>query len=334
MNSSSIVDERERSARTKPARRTSAAPRDRIPIRVSPMLATLVPEPFHAPGWVYEEKYDGYRVLAYKEGSRVTLVSRNGLDRTDTFADVAAAVAALPDRTLLLDGEVVAFDRARVSRFQLLQRGSAAPTYACFDCLYRNGSDLRKRPLSERRAELEQALARRSARLFVSRRLAANGRAAYRTAKRRGFEGLVAKAEASPYEERRSRYWLKVKVHQEEEFVIGGFTPPRGGRRHIGALLLGAYAGKDLRFVGKVGTGFSEKTLASLAKQLGQFRRSTPPFVDPPREPGATWLEPRAVAQIAFQEWTADGKLRQPVFLVLRDDKRASEVRLPKDFSP
>ena len=296
------------------------------------MLATLVPEPFQRPGWAYEEKYDGYRVLAYKEGERVTLVSRNGNDRTGTFPEVAAAVGALSDRTLLLDGEVVAFDRKKISRFQLLQRGDVPRAYAVFDCLYRNGEDLRRHPQSQRRAELEKALRRGSAKVFVSRLLADNGLAAYRIAKRRGFEGLVAKDASSPYEERRSRRWLKVKVHQEEEFVVGGFTPPRGGRRHLGALLLGAYAGEELRFVGKVGTGFSERTLASLAKTLAPMARPKPPFVNPPREPGATWLAPRAVAQIAFQEWTADGRLRQPVFLGLRDDKKPREVRLPAEY--
>ena len=297
------------------------------------MLATLVPDPFDAPGWIYEEKYDGYRILAYKEGERVTLLSRNGNDRTATFAAAAAAVARLKERTLLLDGEVVAFDRKKVSRFQLLQRGDVSQAYAVFDCLYRNGQDLRRRPQAERRSELESALGRESTTLFLSRRLAENGLAAYRLAKRRGFEGLVAKDESSPYEEGRSRRWLKVKVHQEEELVIGGFTPPRGGRKHLGALLLGAYAGKDLRFVGKVGTGFTEETLASLAKTLAPTAVAKPPFVNPPREPNATWVAPRAVAQIAFQEWTADGKLRQPVFLGLRDDKKPREVKLPEEFA-
>jgi len=306
---------------------------DRIPFRAHPMLATLVPDPFDAPGWTYEEKYDGYRVLAYKEGERVTLYSRNGNDRTGTFASAAADVGRLRDRTLLLDGELVAFDRRKVSRFQLLQRGDVTQAYAVFDCLYRNGKDLRRLPLSERRAELESALGQESARLFASRRLAKNGLAAHRIAKRRGFEGLVAKDVSSVYEEGRSRKWLKVKVHQEEEFVIGGFSPPRGGRRHLGALLLGAYAGRELRFVGKVGTGFSEKTLASLAKTLAPMAVDRSPFADPPREPGATWVAPRAVAQIAFQEWTADGKLRQPVYLGLRDDKKPREVKLPAEFA-
>jgi bifunctional non-homologous end joining protein LigD len=293
------------------------------------MLATLVAEPFDLPGWVYEEKYDGYRILAYKEGSRVRLMSRNDNDRTDTFPGVAAAVAALPDRTLLLDGEVVVFDAGGVSRFQLLQRGGAH-AYAVFDCLWRSGKDLRRRPLEERRAEVVSALGRPSKKIFVSRRLAKNGMAAYRDARKRGFEGLVAKDAASPYEERRSSKWLKVKVHQEDEFVIGGYTPPKGARSHLGALLLGAFANGKLVYVGKVGTGFSEKTLGELSRALAPLVRAKAAFVNPPRERGAVWLEPALVAQIAYQELTADGKLRQPVFLGLRDDKTAKSVRMPK----
>jgi len=302
---------------------------DRIPIRVKPMLATLVGEPFDLPGWVYEEKYDGYRILAYKQGSRVTLLSRNDNDRTETFASVAAAVAKLPDRTLLLDGEVVVFDAEGVSRFQLLQRGGAH-AYAVFDCLWRAGRDLRRLPLEERRGELREALGRASKSVFLSRRLEKNGLAAYEDARKRGFEGLVAKDGASPYEERRSAKWLKVKVHQEDEFVVGGYTPPRGARSHLGALLLGAYAKGKLLYVGKVGTGFSEKTLGELARTLAPLERKAPAFVNPPREKGAVWLEPSLVAQISYQELTADGKLRQPVFLGLRDDKTAKDVRLPR----
>ena len=296
------------------------------------MLATLVGEPFDRPGWTYEEKYDGYRILAYKEGSRVRLFSRNDKDRTDTFRDVAAAIALLPDRTLLLDGEAVVFDRKGVSRFQLLQRGGES-VFAVFDCLYRNGRDLRAEPLSARRAEAAAALRGAPERLFLSRRLAANGLAAYRDAKRRGFEGLVAKDESSRYEGRRSTRWLKVKVHQEEELVVGGYTPPKGSRENLGALLLGAYRGRDLVYVGKVGTGFTADTLAALAKRFRPIVRDKPPFANPPREKGAIWIAPRLVAQIAFQEWTADGKLRQPVFLGLRDDKKPSECRLPARFA-
>jgi bifunctional non-homologous end joining protein LigD len=303
--------------------------RDRIPIRPHPMLATLVDEPFHKPGWVYEEKYDGYRILAYKEGAKVTLLSRNGNDRTATFAQVAAALAELDARTILLDGEVVAFDRDGVSRFQLLQRGDVANSFAVFDCLYREGHDLRRRPLSARRRELQDAIGEGSKQIFLSNRLAADGLVAYRVARRRGLEGLVAKDDASPYEEKRSRYWLKVKVHQEEELVIGGFTAPRGSRQHIGALLMGAYDGDDLHFVGKVGTGFTEQRLADLTRKFKPLVRESSPFADPPREKQVTWMTPKLVAQIAFAEWTGDLKLRQPVFLGLRDDKSPRECVMP-----
>jgi DNA ligase D-like protein (predicted ligase) len=292
------------------------------------MLATLVPEPFHRPGWVYEEKYDGYRILAYKEGRKVTLFSRNAKDRTGSFADVAAAVATLPAKTLLLDGEVVAFDRKLVSRFQLLQQGEVPYVYAVFDCLYRNGEDLRSEPLPVRRDALGKAIGD-TERLFPSRRLPGDGIEAYRVARRKGFEGLVAKDASAPYIEGRSTRWLKVKVHQEEEFVVAGYTPPEGSRSHFGALLLGAYKGADLVYVGKVGTGFSQKTLVSLYRRFRPLARKTPPFASPPREKGAVWLAPRLVAQIVFQEWTADQRLRQPVFLGLRDDKKPGEVVLP-----
>jgi bifunctional non-homologous end joining protein LigD len=293
------------------------------------MLATLVAEPFHRPGWVYEEKYDGYRILAYKEGAKLTLLSRNGNDRSATFASVAASLAKLPDRLILLDGEVVAFDAKGVSRFQLLQRGDVANAFAVFDILYRDGRDLRREPLSERRRELEEAVGRESKELFLSKRLADDGLEAYRIAKRRNLEGLVAKDLNSAYEERRSRAWLKVKVHQEEEFVIAGYTAPQGSRQHIGALLLGAYAGDDLHFVGKVGTGFSEQRLAELYRMFQPIARSTTAFVNPPREKGVTWTAPKLVAQIAFAEWTRDRKLRQPVFLGLRDDKDPRECLMP-----
>ncbi len=318
-----------KSAALRPKPRPRAAAR--VPFRVTPMLATLVSEPFQRPGWVYEEKYDGYRILAYKEGSRVTLLSRNAKDRTESFSEVAAAVATLPDQALLLDGEVVAFDRGLVSRFQLLQQGEIAQVYAVFDCLYRGGVDLRNEPLPVRRAAVEAAIGH-TERLFPSRRLVANGLKAFEVARKKGWEGLVAKDPAAPYVSGRSTYWLKVKVHQEEELVVGGYTPPAGSRSHFGALLMGAYRGRDLRYVGKVGTGYSQKLLASLHKTFQPLVSGKPPFLVPPREKGAVWLAPKLVAQVAFQEWTADGKLRQPVFLGLRDDKKPEECLLPKDI--
>jgi bifunctional non-homologous end joining protein LigD len=302
--------------------------RDRIPFRVKPMLATLVRKPFHQPGWIYEEKYDGYRILAYKEGDGVTLVSRNGNDRTATYASVARAIQQLAVRTVLLDGEVVAFDRKGISRFQLLQEGSRATSYAVFDCLYKAGRDLRNEPLTARRAAAESVIDNMKS-LMISRRLPDNGLEAYKIAKRKGYEGIVAKDLSAPYIEGRSTKWLKVKVHQEEEMVIGGFTKPEGSRRYFGALLLGAYEDGKLRYVGKVGTGFNEDTLASLYRKFKPLAQSKPAFVDPPREKDVTYLRPKLVGQISFQEWTADRKLRQPVFLGLRDDKRPEEVQLP-----
>jgi len=297
------------------------------------MLATLVETPFHRPGWVYEEKYDGYRILAYKEGRSVTLLSRNGKDRTESFADVAKAIATLPERALLLDGEAVAFDRRLVSRFQLLQQGEVPVVYAIFDCLYRRGRDLRREPLAVRRAALEEAIGETD-RLFPSRRLGSNGLKAFAAARRRGFEGMVGKHAAAPYIEGRSTEWLKVKAKKEEEFVIGGYTPPAGSRTHFGALLMGAHDDGLLRYVGKVGTGYDQKTLADLHRRFQPLVRKSAPFADPPREKGAVWLAPRLVAQVAFQEWTHDGRLRQPVYLGLRDDKAAEEVVLPAEALP
>ncbi len=307
----------------------STAGRYRIPFRVRPMLATLVAAPFDKPGWVFEEKYDGDRILAYKEGARVRLLSRNGKDRTDDFPGIAAGIGSLPAQALLLDGEVVDFDKKGVSRFQLLQQRQGDPAYAVFDCLYHDGKDLRREPLSLRRAVMEGCIGS-SRTLIPSHRLADSGLAAFRKAQRRGYEGMVAKDASSPYVEARSMKWLKVKVHQEDEFVICGYTKPAGSRQYFGALLLGAYDKGKLRFVGKVGTGFDQAALASLYHRLQPLVKSQPGLVDAPREKGLSFVAPTLVAQISFQEWTRDRKLRQPVYLGLRDDKSAAEVLLPE----
>src|SRR6516162_9542737 len=301
---------------------------DRIPFRVHPMLATLVAEPFDRRGWVYEEKYDGDRILAYKEGARVLLLSRNSKDNTGRFPNIAAAIGKLRPTALLLDGEVVVFDKKRVSRFQLLQQDRGEPRYAVFDCLFADGKDLRREPLSARRRALERVVSSKGV-VLLSRRLAANGLAAYEIAKRDGYEGLVAKDLSSSYVGKRSRSWLKVKVHQEDEFVIVGYTSPAGSRKYFGSLLLGAYANGKLHYVGKVGTGFSEATLATLYRQFQPLVSDVVALVDPPRERGVTYLRPHLIAQISYQELTADRRLRQPVYLGLRDDKRAKDVRLP-----
>jgi bifunctional non-homologous end joining protein LigD len=292
------------------------------------MLATLVKEPFDRPGWIYEEKYDGVRILAYKEGARVTLMTRNAIDRTERYGRIAEAVSALKPITLLLDGEVVVFDKRNVSRFQLLQQGGTAVKYAVFDCLYLEGKDMRDNPLSQRREALEKLLrASHPNILLLSRELAGDGLKAFAVARKRKLEGLVAKNMQSKYVQRRSPEWLKVKVNHESEFVIGGYTAPAGSRRYFGALLLGTYEKKKLRYAGKVGTGFDTAMLRQIHGTLKKLGQKTSPFSDEVRERGVTFVRPKLVAQIAFTEWTADGRLRHPAFLGLRDDKAAQEVR-------
>jgi bifunctional non-homologous end joining protein LigD len=296
------------------------------------MLATLVDAPFHRPGWIWEEKYDGIRLIAVKDGRRVRLLTRNDKDRTADFAGVAEALAALPAPTLVLDGEVVVYDAEGVSRFQLLQQrggGGTSPIYVAFDCLHARGRELVSEPLTVRRAALETEL-REGPRLQLARRVAEDGFAAFAEARRRGLEGVIGKDPRSRYEPGvRSPAWCKVKVRAEEEFVIGGFTAPRGSRTHLGALLVGAWDEGGLRYAGKVGTGFTDKTLAALHRRLSPLARSTSAFVDAPRERDVTWVEPQLVAQLAFTELTGDGKLRHPVFLGLREDKDARDVRWP-----
>ena len=297
----------------------------RVPFRIAPMLATLVDSPFTRPNWIFEEKYDGVRMLAYKERAKVTLISRNAIDRTERYPKIAEAIAKLKAETLALDGEIVIFDAEKVSRFQFLQKGDGQPTFALFDCIYRDGKDLRKAPLSERRTALEGSV-KPSSNLILSARLDKDGVKAFEIAKKRGFEGLIAKDLSSKYVSGRSPAWLKVKVRKEDEFVIGGFTEPRGSRRFFGALLLGVYKRGKLEYVGKVGTGFDEETLKALYKKFSSLKRAKPAFSSDVRERDATFVAPKLVAQIGYTEWTSDGKLRHPVYLGLRDDKGAKDV--------
>jgi bifunctional non-homologous end joining protein LigD len=298
---------------------------NKVPFRVSPMLATLADAPFVRPNWVFEEKYDGVRMLAYKEGTRVSLISRNAIDRTAHYPEIAAAIQKLKPKTLCIDGEVIVFDAENVSRFQLLQQGKGRPQYAVFDCLYAGEGDLRKKALSLRRIALERAV-KPSARLRLSTILSADGLKAFQIASKRGLEGVVCKNLASIYVEKRSKEWLKVKVHQEDEFVIGGFTQPTGSRQYFGALLLGVYSHNKLLYAGKVGTGFDTDMLASLHRKFQPLVRSKSPFASEVRERDATFLAPKLVAQLSFTEWTEDGKLRHPVYLGLRDDKKPKDV--------
>jgi len=294
------------------------------------MLATLSKELVTGPEWVYEEKYDGIRAVAYRDDERVRLLSRTDQDLTAGFPAVVDALRDLPDPDFVLDGELVVLDPSGVSRFQLLQRRGidtrTKTLYVVFDCLRSRGRDLLRRPLEERRERLLELVPKRVGALMPSRRLPRDGEKALAIARERGWEGIIAKLAASPYEPGiRSRAWLKVKVRGESEFVIGGYTPPQGSRAEFGALLVGLYDRGLLRYTGKVGTGYTQETLRDLGAKLKRLRTDTSPFDPPPPIRDAVWVKPRLVAQIAYAEWTADGKLRQPAFLGLRTDKKPEE---------
>jgi len=294
------------------------------------MLASLSKEMVTGPEWVYEEKYDGIRAVAYRDGDRVCLLSRTGQDLTAGFPAIVDAVRELPDPDVVLDGELVVFDPSGVSRFQLLQRRGfdrgTRTVYTVFDCLRSEGRDLLRRPLEERRARLLELIPKRSGPLMPSRRLPRDGERALATAREKSWEGVIAKIASSPYEAgARSRAWLKVKVRGESEFVIGGYTPPQGSRTELGALLVGLYDEGKLRYTGKVGTGYTQDTLRDLGAKLKSLRTDESPFDPQPRVAGAIWVKPRLVAQLVYAEWTADGKLRQPAFLGLRTDKKPEE---------
>jgi len=291
------------------------------------MKAVLTDERFSDPAWIYERKLDGIRCLATKGDKRVDLRSRNDLSLNGRFPEIAAALEADPATNLVNDGEVVAFDGPQTSFSRLQQRGEH-PTpvfFYVFDILRDAGEDVTKAPLRERKARLRKALAFDDPIRFTIHRNG-DGEAFYKEACRKGWEGLIAKRADAPYTHGRSRDWLKFKCSAEQELVIGGYTAPRGSRTNLGALLLGYYDDGELRYAGKVGTGFTRETLRDLAAKLAPLKRDRSPFADEVRERTATWVEPELVAQVGFSEWTQDHRLRHPRFLGLRDDKAAREV--------
>ena len=301
------------------------------------MLATLTDRRDFGGDWLLERKLDGERCVARKDGENVRLESRTGKDLTGTYPEVRAAVAAQTPRTLLLDGEVVAYDGEQTSFSRLQQRlGSSRPTpdqvaaypvaLCVFDLLEIDGEQLTRAPLVERRARMTRAL-RPAAALQISEAWRGDSERRFADACRAGWEGLIAKRADAPYTRGRSRDWLKLKCVWEQEFVIGGYTDPAGSRTDFGALLVGYHEDGRLRYAGKVGTGYSAATLGDLGATLRRLERTTAPFVDVRPVPrGAHWTHPELVAQVGFAEWTNDGRLRQPRFLGLRDDKRPDEV--------
>jgi bifunctional non-homologous end joining protein LigD len=310
---------------------------------LEPMKAKVVESPPRHGDWIYELKFDGYRALALKEGREVRLLSRNNKDLGGKFPEVVDAVSAMDGVEIaLLDGEVVALDEQGRSSFQLLQaletEAERPPIfYYLFDLLQDGESSLLKVPLSLRKDRLREICNQSGNDLIrFSDQIGGDPLRLLEQVKKLGLEGIVGKQAGSCYEPgRRSGAWIKIKTLNEQEFVIGGFTPPGGSRDHFGSVLVGYYQGEKLRFAGKVGTGFSEALLADLHGRFLALKRGTCPFEKIPAGAGdftpaerrrSTWIEPNLVCQVKFTEWTRDGRLRQPVFLGLRGDKDPKEV--------
>ncbi|MDX1674057.1 MAG: non-homologous end-joining DNA ligase [Longimicrobiales bacterium] len=308
-----------------------------FPDWLDPMLATLTDDPFSDPGWIYERKLDGVRVLAFKDGDRVRLYSRNRKDQNIRYPELVEALEGL-DGSFVVDGEVVAFegavtsfsklqDRSQIQDAEEARRSDVDVYYYLFDVMHLDGWDVTGVGLRHRKHLLRQALEYRDPIRFATHRNE-DGEALLEEACRKGWEGLIAKDASSAYVHSRSRKWLKFKCVNRQELVIGGFTEPEGERIGFGALLVGYYEDGDLVYAGKVGTGYDDAMLRRLRDRMDELERETQPFDEPGdiSEKGAHWITPELVGEVGFTEWTDDGKLRHPRFLGLREDKDPEEV--------
>ena len=290
-----------------------------------PMLATLVTRlPGSEENWVFELKYDGFRAVSAVVSGKVAMWTRNAIDLKSRFPKVAEALEEIDVKSVVLDGEIVALDEEGAPRFQLLQQGDDTILFA-FDLIWLNGHDLRAQPLEQRRELLRKLLKKPPKFIRISEEIDEHARKALELAAARGYEGLIAKQHGSPYENRRTKTWLKIKAHNAQEFAVAGYTPSSHSEREIGALLLGVMDGGELTFAGKVGTGYSVKQRVEFQRILAADRISAPAVRGAPRMKGAVWVRPRLVAQVRFTEWTVDGRLRHPAFLGLRPDKKPEE---------
>ena len=314
-----------------PRRRTGALA---LPDWIAPQLATLVSQPPAGNQWVHELKLDGYRILVRIANGRATLLTRNRQEWTDRYPTVAAAAAALPVNGAILDGEVVALDRLGIPSFQALQQASdlvagRSLSYVAFDLLFLDWRDVREAPLIERKALLARLLHGSKGVLGYSQHFEEPGQAVYERACRMGLEGIVSKQREAGYTSGRGQSWLKTKCIARQEFVIGGYTDPAGGRTEFGSLLLGVHdANGRLVYAGRVGTGFGHAMLKALGRRLRSLEQRQCPFESAAGAagPGVHWVKPVLVAEVTFTEWTDDGRLRHPSFIALREDKPASEV--------
>jgi bifunctional non-homologous end joining protein LigD len=297
---------------------------------IEPMKAVLAETPFSDPNWIFERKLDGIRCLATRDASGVRLVSRTGRAMNHEYPTIVAALEREPSDDFIADGEIVAFENGITSFSRLQRRGrERVPVFLyLFDLPRHRGDDLRSLPLRARKARLRRALEFRGPVRFTPHRNGEHGEELYREACEKGLEGVIAKRADSVYlSGGRSRDWLKLKCHAEQELVIGGYTAPKGSRTEFGALLVGYYDGGTLRYAGKVGTGFDHHTLRTLGERMRELEQDESRFERfKPIPPGTHWIRPELVAQIGFTEWTRDGRLRHPRFLGLRDDKPAREV--------
>lgn len=312
-----------------------------MPTSIEVQLASLVSEPPRGEGWAYETKYDGYRIVARVDGERVALATRNGKDFSARAPSVVAALRALNVRAVF-DGELVSPARGTQSRagkagdFQALQNAlrekrTAQLVYFVFDLLWCDGHDLRQRPMIERKRALVELLRGNCDKhLRMGEHLEGEGEVIFRRACQLGMEGVIAKRVDGPYAPGRGKTWLKIKCTGREELIVVGYTPPSGSRGTLGALILATRERGKLRYAGKVGTGFTRASLLELGGRLSKLRRSSCPIAPAPQGPelrGALWVEPELVVEVAFTEWTADGRLRHPSFQGLREDKPAASVK-------
>jgi bifunctional non-homologous end joining protein LigD len=302
-----------------------------------PMLATLTDKRFDDHGWIFGRKLDGERCIAYKKNGRVRLMSRNRHLLNTSYPEVAEALEKNTADDFIVDGEIVALDAQGQTRFELLQprmglqdpndalRTGVPVHYYIFDMLYYDGHDITRLGVIDRKYVLAKALDFRGLVDLLEDRIG-GGIEYYKEACRSGWEGLIAKRGDSPYVHGRSDDWLKFKCIDSQEFVIGGYTDPHGKRTGFGAILVGYYRDDKLIYAGKVGTGYDDRTIAHLMSLFKPLERASSPFSEPVDVREAHWLEPKLVAQIGFEEWTNSGKLRQPRYEGLRDDKSARDV--------
>ncbi len=303
-----------------------------MPKQIKPMLAHLIDKPFDHKNWLFEIKLDGYRTIALVNTGNVKLISRNNKSFNTLFPDIVKTIKKYIKKDVIFDGEVLVLDEQGRSRFQLLQEYIPKVTknlfYYVFDLLYYDGQDLRGQPLIERKEKLEMLLAPlKNTSIRYSDHVLERGKAFFKQAQKLALEGIIAKNILSTYQEGRSSDWLKIKTSLRQEAVIAGFTPPKGHRKGIGALLLGVYVDDKLSYIGKVGTGFSEQALKELAKKLKTLIRKSNYFSNLPKNLGELiFVKPTLVCEVSFSEWTKDGRMRHPVYIGLRVDKEASSV--------